>query len=101
MNSLRIDNKVYDKFIANFLSWYQDSFSQSDVVNEIGMQKLVKQAEEIHTQRLLEREAELLIAEKTTVENTLKTLKNKVEKLKKQGKIKGRLLKYTKKHTRK
>lgn len=96
-----MNSEMYDKFIASFLGWYQNSFSQPDVVNHIKLVELVKQAEGIHTKRVMEREAELLIKGQNIQKNTLKKLKKHIDNLKNQGKIKGRLVKYTKKHSRK
>lgn len=42
------------QFIGKFLRWYQDSYSLSDVVNRIKLEELVKEAEDIHTQRVKE-----------------------------------------------
>jgi len=47
------------QFIGKFLSWYQDSYGQSDVVSRIGLEKLVKEAEEIHVEKLRDIEATL------------------------------------------
>lgn len=41
-------------FIGSFLTWYQDSYSLSDVTNRIKLEELVKVAEDIHTQRVKE-----------------------------------------------
>ena len=40
------------KFVGHFLTWYQNSFSLPDVVNNIKLEELVKEAEEIHTERV-------------------------------------------------
>lgn len=46
------------KFIGHFLKWYQESFGQSDVYNHIKLVELVKEAEDIHVQRIKERDQE-------------------------------------------
>lgn len=92
---------MYDKFIAKFLSWYQDSFSLPDVVTNIKLEELVRAAEEIHTIRIREKELELTEKPNIIDQKELKKLEKHIENLKKQGKIKGRLVKYTKKHNRK
>lgn len=40
------------RFVGNFLKWYQNSFGQSDVYNHIKLMDLVKEAEDIHTQKV-------------------------------------------------
>jgi len=42
------------KFIGHFLSWYQESFRQSDTYNNLKLIDLVKEAEDIHTIRIKE-----------------------------------------------
>lgn len=42
------------QFIAQFLSWYQNSFGQSDITNHHKLMDLVKEAEQIHVLRLKE-----------------------------------------------
>jgi hypothetical protein len=42
------------KFIGHFLSWYQDSFGMPEVVNRIKLEELVKEAEQIHVDRIRE-----------------------------------------------
>ena len=46
------------RFIGHFLKWYQESFGQSDVYNHIKLVDLVKEAEDIHVQRIKERDQE-------------------------------------------
>lgn len=47
------------KFIGHFLAWYQNSFGQSDVFNNIKLLDLVKEAEDIHMQKIKEMELQL------------------------------------------
>jgi len=47
------------KFIGHFLTWYQNSFGQSDVFNHIKLLDLVKEAEDIHMQKIKEMELQL------------------------------------------
>lgn len=42
------------RFIAKFLSWYQNSFGNSNVANHLSLLELVKEAENIHVQRIRE-----------------------------------------------
>lgn len=52
MSSLVSDKAI--KFIGKFLTWYQDSYSLPDVVNKVKLEELVKEAEEVHVQRIKE-----------------------------------------------
>lgn len=45
------------QFVGKFLSWYQESYGQSDVVSRVALERLVKEAEEIHVEKLKEIEA--------------------------------------------
>lgn len=56
--SLNSDKAI--KFIGHFLSWYQESFSQSEAYNNLKLVELVKEAEDIHTQRIKEIEVNLI-----------------------------------------
>lgn len=58
MNNLTVNERSV-KFIGHFLSWYQQSFSLPDVVNNIKLIELVKEAEVIHTCRIKELELQL------------------------------------------
>lgn len=57
-------NSKTTKFIGQFLSWYQDSFSTSDVVTRLKLEELVKEAESIHVEALREIEKQLQQTEK-------------------------------------
>jgi len=42
------------RFIAKFLTWYQDSYSMPEVVNRLKLEEIVKEAEQIHVLRIQE-----------------------------------------------
>jgi len=58
MSSLTVKEQSI-KFIGHFLSWYQQSYGLPDVVNNIKLNDLVREAETIHTQRIKELELQL------------------------------------------
>ena len=55
MNKSQIPDQAI-KFIGHFLSWYQESYSQSDTYNHLKLVELVGEAETIHTARIRELE---------------------------------------------
>jgi len=54
-------------FIGKFLSWYQDSFSTSDVVSRIKLEELVQEAESIHVEKVKELEKQLQLKQVKSV----------------------------------
>jgi len=70
------------KFIGRFLSWYQDSYGMPEVVNRLKLEELVKEAEQIHMDRIKEIDQKY---RKTVITNyndkPTKTLKRQVKKL--------------------
>lgn len=67
------------QFIGHFLSWYQESFGQSDAYNHIKLIDLVKEAEDIHTLRIRELDEELTenIKSNTTITSKKQLVKRK------------------------
>lgn len=70
------------KFIGHFLSWYQDSFGMPEVVNRLKLEELVKEAEQIHVDRIREIDQEY---KKYVITNyndkPTKTLKKQVRRI--------------------
>lgn len=70
------------KFIGKFLSWYQDSYGMPEVVTRLKLEELVKEAEQIHMDRIKEIDQDY---RKTVITNyndkPTKTLKRPVKKL--------------------
>ena len=75
------------RFIGHFLKWYQDSYSLPDVVNRIKLEELVKEAEEIHTQRIKEMYNDYKETVVSTIEKPTKTVKKQVKRLVKRKRI--------------
>lgn len=65
------------KFIGHFLQWYQDSYSQPDVVNHIKLLDLVKEAESIHTEVVKAINEDIDRLAKKTAEDTVKLYNKK------------------------